>query len=52
METRQIKYENHLLYLKIGEQTIVLGKINTKQGKLTKSQKLKAVEFKGQWVTI
>jgi len=32
--------------------TLLLGKINTRTGRLTRVQKLKAVQFTGEWVTI
>ena len=47
-----IKYENQLLYCKYDKFVTLLGNINTKKGKLTKSQKLKAVQLEGQWVEI
>jgi hypothetical protein len=49
---RQIKFEGNLLYLFDGKETIVLGKINTRQGHLTRKQKLLAVQKAGEWAEI
>ena len=42
------------LFLKFqnNDEIIALGAINTRKGGLRKSQKLKAVQFTGQWIEI
>jgi hypothetical protein len=50
--TKEIKYEDDLLYMKCGQTVIILGKINTRKGNLTRTQKLKAVQYNGEWVVI
>ena len=40
------------LKFKATDETILLGAINTRNGQLTRVQKLKAVQFTGQWIEI
>jgi hypothetical protein len=47
-----IRYYRYKLYLKIDDNITTLGKINTRNGCLTRQQKLKAVQAEGQWVII
>ena len=51
---KAIKFEEGVLYLKdlVTSEVSELGIITTLKGKLTRAQKLKAVEYKGQWVNI
>ena len=48
-----ILWDGLWLYLKLPEtESQLLGAINTRKGGLRKSQKLKAVQFTGQWIEI
>lgn len=48
----EIKYDGNCLHQRCNGETVVLGKINTLKGRLTKSQKLEAVRQMNQWVRI
>ena len=52
MSKKQIKFDGHNLLLKVDDNVKVLGNIATHKGQLTRAQKLKAVQFMGQWIEI
>ena len=49
-----ILWDGKELFLKIQttDEIVTLGAINTRNGQLTRVQKLKAVQFTGQWIEI
>jgi len=47
-----IKFDGHNLLLKVDGKVHYLGGIATHKGQLTRAQKLKAVQFTGQWIEI
>ena len=52
---KYILWDGSKLYFKNSheeEEMIVLGAINTRKGKLTRAQKLKAVQFTNEWIVI
>jgi len=49
---KQVKFIEGKLYLKVNETVIELGEINTRKGKLTRVQKLRAVAALGEWINI
>jgi len=49
---RFVKYDGKTLYLRVNGQERVLGSLLTRYGGLSRYEKLKAVEGKGEWVKI
>lgn len=47
-----VKFDGHNLLLKVDGKVQMLGGIRTRKGQLTKTQKLKAVQYTGEWVEI
>jgi len=47
-----LKFDGHDLLLKVDGKVRCLGSITTHKGQLTRAQKLKAVQYTGQWIEI
>ena len=49
-----VLWDGKELFLKIQatDEVVTLGAINTRNGQLTRVQKLKAVQFTGQWIEL
>lgn len=51
-EVKQVRFFKRKLYMKTDDTERELGLITTKQGGLTRQQKLMAVAANGKWITI
>jgi hypothetical protein len=49
---KTVRFDGFFLYIKENGTIKTLGKINTRNGGLTKEQKLRAVQFSNEWVEV
>ena len=52
LKRKLIKFDGQNLFIKIDNKVHLLGGITTRKGQLSRVQKLKAVQYTGEWIEL